>query len=145
MDDAEAEEAVGGSPPAGLTRTEPSGASKPDDDGDLDAATPSQDSEARVQVQVMAGEGTKEQLDDQQAYRERGAEATTEGHAGHDNSNGEADDSRDVDMDSSLSGKRPAVAPDPAGGTATHVTAPKKIRAAKPRFSTEDRRKEDSL
>ncbi|KAG0434231.1 hypothetical protein HPB47_019253 [Ixodes persulcatus] len=54
MDDAEAEEAVGGSPPAGLTRTEPSGASKPDDDGDPDAATPSQDPEARVQVQVMA-------------------------------------------------------------------------------------------
>ncbi|KAG0426562.1 hypothetical protein HPB47_026334 [Ixodes persulcatus] len=111
MDDAEAEEAVGGSPPAALTRTELSGASKPDDDGDPDAATPSQDPEATEQVQVMASEGTKEQLDDQQAYRERGAEATTEGQPGHDNSNGGADDSKDVDMDSSLTGKRPAVAP----------------------------------
>ncbi|KAM7303750.1 putative cAMP-dependent protein kinase catalytic subunit [Ixodes scapularis] len=121
MDDAEAKKAVGGSPPAALTRTEPSGASTPYDDGDPDAATPSQDPEATVQVQVMASEGTKEQLADQQAHREREANATTEGHPGHDNSNGAADDSKDVDMDPSLTGKRPAVAPDPAGGTATHV------------------------
>ncbi|KAM7307705.1 hypothetical protein ISCGN_011341 [Ixodes scapularis] len=143
MDDAEAEEAVGGSPPAALTRTEPSGVSKPNDDGDPDAATPSQDSEATVQVQVLTGEGTKEQLDGQKAYRERAA--TTVGHPEHDDSNGGADDSKDVDMDSSLTGKRPAVAPEPASGTATHGTAPKKSRAVKPRFSTEDRRKEDSL
>ncbi|KAM7302643.1 P2X purinoceptor 7-like isoform X1 [Ixodes scapularis] len=150
MDDAEAEEAVGGSSPVTLPSTEPSGTPTPNDDGNPDAASFVRNPEEKSEAQVTPSDDTKERLPHEPAISGCGPSATKPGHPGVQNSEAGVEECQDTDMDSTLKRPRnPAPAPAATGGMAASglpVPGIKKCRVvAKPRVPPDDRRRKDSL
>lgn len=150
MDDAEAEEAVGGSSPVTLPSTEPSGTPPPNDDGNPDAASFVRNPEEKSEAQVTPSDDTKERLPHEPAISGCGPSATKPGHPGVQNSEAGVEECQDTDMDSTLKRPRdPAPAPAALAGMAASglpVPGIKKCRVvAKPRVPPDDRRRKDSL
>lgn len=150
MDDAEAEEAVGGSSPVTLSSTEPSGTPTPNDDGNPDAASVVRNPEEKSEAQVTPRDHSKERLPHEPALSGCGPSATKPGHSGGLNSEAGVEECQDADMDSTLKRPRdPAPASAATVGTAASgspVPGAKKFRVvAKPRVPPDDRRRKDSL
>ncbi|KAG0417591.1 hypothetical protein HPB47_005494 [Ixodes persulcatus] len=152
MDDAEAEEAVGGSSPFTLPSTVPSGTPTPNNDGNPDAASFVRNLEEKSEAQVTPCVDTKERLHHEPALSGCGPSATTPGHPGGLNSEAGVEECQDTDMDSTQTVKRlrdPAPAPAATlGMEASGLPVPgnKKFRVvAKPRVPPDDRRRKDFL
>ncbi|CAN7947915.1 unnamed protein product [Ixodes hexagonus] len=152
MDDAEAEEAVGGSSPVTPPSTDTSGTPTPNDDDSPDAASCERNPEAKTEEHVTPCNDSKERLPQESALPGCSPPVTTAGHAGGLNSEAAVEECRDTDMDSTQTVKRPREpAPAPAGNVGVAVSGlpvpgTKKFRVvAKPRVPPDDPRRKDSL
>ncbi|CAN7940688.1 unnamed protein product, partial [Ixodes hexagonus] len=145
MDDAEAEEAVGGSSPVSPPLTETSGTPTPNDDDSPDAASCERNHEAKTEEHVTPFDDTKERLPQEPALPGCSPPVTTAGNPGCLNSEAGVEECQDTDMDSTQTVKRPReMAPAPAGNVGVAVSGlpvpgTKKFRVvAKPRVPPDD-------
>ncbi|CAN7976224.1 unnamed protein product [Ixodes persulcatus] len=155
MDGIEAEEAVGGSPPADVLPMEQSGAPTPKGAGNQDATSQTLDSEETTRGQDARHDRTKERLPEEQTLSAGGQPATVNSHPGGKSGDAGAADEQGCKMDASQTVRRlrePAATPDGSGQEANQAwptlepLGPKKGRVAvKPRIPPDDRRRKDSL